>query len=566
MSKKASLKIAKDLALPVSAVTETFGIIGIRGSGKTTTSRVVTEEMTEANQPVVVVDPLGVWYGLRSNSDGQSSGLPFVILGGEHGDLPLAETAGTRLAQVVSSSPASLVLDLSLMRKGAQRRFMTDFIEGLYHANRQPLHVVVDECDLFIPQRPVKGAERLVGAMEDLVRRGRARGLGVTLISQRPASIHKDVLSQVSVLVAHRLVGPQDRKALDAWVEANGTPEQRGEMMDTLAQLGPGEAWIWSPHFLDVFTRVQIRRPTTYDSSATPSTGAQRSDVVLTKVDVAQLEVDLAEEIDAADDPKRLKRKVASLERELAKATRERAPEQVEVQVEVPVIDAATADEVRARLAAIETDVAALGRVLSDVEARVSSAPRPSFSPRRQAPQRRQSSRPVATSPVDVEGIELKRGARVMLRRAAELHPLRVTWAQLAALANMKSTSGTFGSYKSALRTQGLLAEDGGLVEITEVGLAAAGVPADHEPLTPDELQEMWRSKLKAGARRMFDVVLDAYPQPVSKEELGEQAEISPTSGTFGSYLSTLRTNGLVEVDGQEVVATEILFLAGLGA
>ena len=33
--------------------------------------------------------------------------------------------------------------------------------------------------------------------MEDLVRRGRARGLGITLITQRPAVLNKDVLTQV---------------------------------------------------------------------------------------------------------------------------------------------------------------------------------------------------------------------------------------------------------------------------------------------------------------------------------------------------------------------------------
>ncbi len=56
----------------------------------------------------------------------------------------------------------------------------------LYHRNREPLHVVIDEAALLAPQRVQHGGERLLGAMSDLVRRGRVRGLGVSMITQSP--------------------------------------------------------------------------------------------------------------------------------------------------------------------------------------------------------------------------------------------------------------------------------------------------------------------------------------------------------------------------------------------
>src|SRR5690606_32319041 len=121
--------------------------------------------------------------------------------------------------------------DLSHMRKAEARRFVLAFVEQLYHRNREAMMLVVDEADLFAPQRAVKGAERLQGAMEDLVRRGRVRGIGCCLITQRPASLHKDALSQCSVLVAHRLVGAHDRKAVDQWIEAQGDRERSEQMM-----------------------------------------------------------------------------------------------------------------------------------------------------------------------------------------------------------------------------------------------------------------------------------------------------------------------------------------------
>lgn len=51
------------LELPEEAVTETFVILGKRGSGKTTTARVLVEELLGHGLPAVVLDPTGVWWG-----------------------------------------------------------------------------------------------------------------------------------------------------------------------------------------------------------------------------------------------------------------------------------------------------------------------------------------------------------------------------------------------------------------------------------------------------------------------------------------------------------------------
>src|SRR3954466_12902476 len=90
-----------------------------------------------------------------------------------------------------------------------------------------------------------------------LVRRGRARGIGVTLVTQRAAVLNKDVLTQVEVLIALRTIAPQDREAIDAWVKVHGTPEQRAELLASLPSLPIGTAWFWSPGWLDAFQRVQ---------------------------------------------------------------------------------------------------------------------------------------------------------------------------------------------------------------------------------------------------------------------------------------------------------------------
>jgi len=317
------LHLASDLSLPLEAVTQTFAILAKRGVGKTYAALVMVEEMLRAGLHVCVADPIGVCWGLRAAANGKDPGLPIVVLGGDHQDAPLEVTAGEVIADLVVDERLSVVLDLSLFRKGEQTRFMTDFAERLYHRNREPVHLVLDEADAFAPQRPMKGQERMLGAVEDLVRRGRARGIGVTLVTQRAAVLAKDVLTQVEVLVALRTIAPQDREAIDAWIKVHGTPEQREQLMTSLPSLPVGTAWFWSPGWLDVFQRVNVRARETFDSSATPRAGAKPIEPKqLAPVDPEALKKRLAATIERAkaEDPRELRKQIAELKRQLRAA------------------------------------------------------------------------------------------------------------------------------------------------------------------------------------------------------------------------------------------------------
>ena len=61
MNRHPTLHLAKDLRLPVEAVTQTVAILAKRGAGKTYTAAVMVEEMLKAGLQLVVVDPVGVW-------------------------------------------------------------------------------------------------------------------------------------------------------------------------------------------------------------------------------------------------------------------------------------------------------------------------------------------------------------------------------------------------------------------------------------------------------------------------------------------------------------------------
>jgi uncharacterized protein len=547
------LRIATDLALPAEAVTQTFAVLAKRGVGKTYTALVLVEELLKAGLQTVVVDPIGVTWGLRAAADGQRPGLPIVILGGDHGDVPLALEAGEVIADLVVEEGLAIVLDLSRFRKGEQTRFMTDFCERLYHRNRAPLHLVLDEADAFAPQRPLPGQQRLLGAVEDLVRRGRARGVGVTLVSQRAAVLNKDVLTQAEVLIALRTIAPQDRDAIDAWVRVHGTPEQREALMASLPSLPIGTAWFWSPGWLDIFQRVQVRRRETFDSSATPKVGQQlQTPKRLADVDLAQLRARIAATIEKAraEDPRLLRRRIAELEHALgARAATERTVTVVE-RVEVPVLDQAAADRLSATaqaLADLSKDLGAIADAIVRALARATSAAPPQAIPeppaaRLPAPRLPPPS-PAGTAVNDPER-KLPLAERKILTALAQ-YPQGRTKQQVALLAAYAITGGGFNNALSALRGQGWIEGNKDRLRITAAGRDALGawVPLP----TGRALADHWIANLPKAERTILQILIDAYPGTLTKQETAAAAGYEPTGGGFNNALGRLRTLELIE-------------------
>jgi uncharacterized protein len=484
-------------------------------------------------------------------------------MGGEHGDLPLDVGAGELIADVVVAEGLSVVLDLSPFRKGEQTRFMTECAERLYHKNRQPLHLVREEADAFAPQRPMKGHERLLGAIAEVVRRGQARGLGVTLVTQRAAVLNKDVLTQAEVLVALRTIAPQDREAIDAWIRGHGTLEQREELMASLPSLPIGTTWFWSPGSLDVFQRVQIRRKETFDSSATPKVGTVRRDPkTLAPVDLEQLRTRLAGTVEKmkADDPRQLRRRIAELERTAT-------PQVILERVEVPLLQPQqikTLQEVVTGLRAVGDEISvALANIHGHRDGHAPEA-RPSVSTSvPMVPPRRSTRQGAAISSPPHEGLQLRAGERRMLQTLAQPYPTTLTRAQLGTLAGFTPSGGTFGTYFSALKRYGLIIEAfNGHLEITEAGLRYLGSEVPPRPQTPAEVLAMWQRALRSGEWRLLEALVEVHPKALAREELGARTGYSATGGTFSTYLGTLRRNGLIEVTGDQVRASRTLFLA----
>lgn len=566
------LRISDDLALPIGAVVETFAILGKRGKGKTGTAVVMAEEMIGAGLPVLIVDPVGVWWGLRSSANGKGAGLPVVIFGGDHADIPLTDKAGVVVADAIVDGRFPAILDLSHLSKAAMRRVMADFVERLYHRNREALHVIFDEADLLAPQRTSPEGNRLLGAMEDLQRRGRARGIGTTLISQRPAVLHKDLLSQAEVLITLGLTGPRDVAAIDEWVRLHADDDQARQVKQTLASLPVGTAWVWSPAWLSILEKVKIRPRRTFDSSATPQPGEMRpAATAFAQVDreaLGQQIADLEAEI-AAEDPKTLRVQVARLERELAAAkagakTVEKVVEKrVEVPIEVPVPILEDGDVERLEQAAQQI----LDRLAAVKNTASPPPPRPKAKPTAdggqakkphadaQKPPQRSNSTPVAPGG---DG-PLPKAQRLILTALAQQGTRTAT--QVALLTSYSHKSGGFRNALSALRSMGYITGSGTTgMDITAAGLEALG-PYDPLP-TGDDLLEWWKTNhLGKAERAIVEVLREDYPNPVPVEEIAERSGYSPTSGGFRNALSRLRSLQVAHNDSPGVLALSDQFI-----
>jgi hypothetical protein len=505
------------------------------------TRRFSVEEMLSHGQQVVWLDPLDVAWGLRSSRDGRSEGFRVIVIGGEHGGLPLEATAGAVVAEFVVSTGASVILSLRHLSMADQRRVATDFCEKLFHlkgrdGNRTPLHLVLDECDEFVPQRIQHGYERLFGAVDRLVRRGRSSGIGVALISQRPAVVNKDVLSQCETLICHRTISPQDRKALEAWISAHDVHGQREAFLSSLASLERGEAWFWSPGWLDVFAKIKIRAPHTFDSSSTPKAGAAAAaPKAIAAVDLDQLRGQMADTIERAkaDDPRELRKRIAELERAAAAKP---SPAEIAEHYNRGYRDGA--NKITRLILETLTPSALAGAVPpAPVSSRVALA---AAAPRHAAPT-------TANSEIGTGGL------RRILVALAQRSPL--TRRQLGVRAQLSSRSGTFDTYLSKARQNGWI-EGRDALSITDIGRAALG---SYEPLPHGRaLLDYWMGQVPDGTRRILAALARAYPQALSRAQLGAGAGLSDRSGTFDTYLSRLRTLELIEGKGEIRLSEEL--------
>ncbi|MBP2252832.1 polyhydroxyalkanoate synthesis regulator phasin [Halarchaeum solikamskense] len=247
------------LRLPTEEVlTGRAFITGKSGSGKSNSVSVVIEELLERQYPVLVVDTDGEYYGLKEEYE-------LLHAGADDGcDIQVSPEHAERLATIALEENVPVILDVSgFLDEAAADELVFETAKHLFAKEKKlkkPFLLVVEEVHEYIPEGAGMGE---TGRMLIKVgKRGRKHGLGVVGISQRPADVKKDFITQANWLVWHRLTWENDTKVVGRIVGS--------EYEAAVSDLDAGEAFVQADWTDAAVERVQFKRKRTFDAGATP--------------------------------------------------------------------------------------------------------------------------------------------------------------------------------------------------------------------------------------------------------------------------------------------------------
>jgi len=550
--------------IPDDALDDRHAFVGTSGSGKTYNAGTAVERVLALEARVGIVDPLGGWWGLRLLADGKTpSPYSVVIFGGPHADLPLTENAGQLIGETCAGMAESFILDLSeLGTKAAERRFMLGFLQALYRkTDGDPLHLIVDEADMFAPQMVSDKdgeAVKLLGMMETIVRRGRIKGFIPWLITQRPAVLNKNVLSQADGLIAMKLTSSQDRAALGDWIEGQADRVEGKRILGEMPTLQLGQGVVWIPG-RGILTTANFPKKLTFDSSRTPKRGETKRAVALKPLDVGALSERLAtiETEVAANDPVKLRAEIAALQRAAGKPAAPAPPQ--------PPSPAALAEaeargfargHVVGRAVALKElagdTLIELRDIAFQIEARAMAAevelgkatPAPPRTAAPPAPAPRPAARVAAAHVTNGSGGgDVSSGQGGVLASLAWWRAVgfdRPTRIQVAAVASLAPQGSTLRARLSELQRNGLVTyPDTGHVELTQAGVRAAPPPPS------GNLRQLIVGQLSQAQLSIFETLL-SEGRTLQRDELAVKVCMEPAGSTLRARLSELHRLELI--------------------
>lgn len=571
------LKLAKELDLPITAITQTFAMLGKRGGGKTYAATKLAELMLEAGAQILALDPVGVWYGLRVPKSDKSKAFDIVVFGGFNGDIEINPKAGKIIAEIIIERNLSAVVDISHFVQSEQTRFAYDFLTTVFELKKKApsaVHIFLEEAQEIVPQNIIKGdsfAARMLNAGERLVKLGRNFGIGCSLISQRPQEVNKKVLNQTEVMLAFQMTGLQERKTVAEWTQDKGAA--REEMVSNLPTLETGEALAWSPSWLKFDGKVKILPKITADVSATPQLGdIERQTGKLAPVDVEELR-EMIESLTAekeAENPKALKKRIAELEKQLSEKPKDviqkqeivfptKEFEELQKLISETMFWANTfRDEFLQKFDdELETKFWKIANTVDELKLLLPKKPEPqepTYSFRMTRINERKTPVAAKTASVKSESEVLPQGEKIILTAIAQ-NTDGASREQLTILTGYKKSSRD--TYIQRLKQRGFITQEGSVLFITDDGFDALG--DDFEPLpTGAELRQWWLNKLTGGEALIFQYLVDAYPSYIDRDKLSDLTGYKKSSRD--TYIQRLAARKLIICGRGEVKAADNLF------
>jgi len=300
----------------VDVLTGRSFITGKSGSGKSNTASVVIENLLDNGFPVMIVDTDGEYYGLKEEYEILHAGAD------DECDIVVSPEHAEKIANLALEQNVPIILDVSgYLEESVADELILEVVKQLFAKEKRlkkPFLLVIEECHEYIPEG---GGMNETGKMLIKVgKRGRKHGLGIVGISQRPADVKKDFITQCDWLCWHRLTWDNDTKVVGRILGS--------KYASAVEDLGDGEAFLMTD-WDESIRRIQFHRKQTFDAGATPGLDDfERPELKSVSSDlVGELQsisdekerreseiADLRQELDTKD------QRIADLERELEEA------------------------------------------------------------------------------------------------------------------------------------------------------------------------------------------------------------------------------------------------------
>lgn len=541
-----------DQLIPEAALDKHVALLGMTGSGKTSVIKTaIVEPDLRADRRVLIITPKDDWWGLRLSRNGKIKGFGIPIFGGHRGDYQLEVKDAALLAEAYGTMRGSAILCTAKLSVQDRARWFSAFAERILTTNKGWVRVVIDEAHVFMPKQGGKGGGAIPAGLHagnELVSQGRSQGLRIVLASQRSAKLHNDALTQCSCLMAMLLMAPPDREAVRDWIIDQADPERGKEIIASLANLKPGQAWVWAPavKFLE---RVQFPLPSTFDSSAAPDDETS-NEHKLAPVDLDALKGKLAtvEEDRKANDPKELRAEILALKKKLSEPNAGAAEAKMEgYQAGYAAAMEFIAAEVAPAMNSIRNVTCAVDSICTDArkkDAPKVAAPKPgvtarTYSERGHPPPKRSA---VQNGQYSDPQLRVLRSL-TMWRSLGHDAPSRE---MVAAGAGYRPTSGGYKNILGKLASAGAIGRPAnGLVSL---------VAENIDVMDRTDARDILRNVLSAPQNKIVDALLTC-DGVISRDALAAKVEYEPTSGGYKNILGQLNTLDITEKPAQGLVA-----------
>jgi DNA helicase HerA-like ATPase len=183
----------------------------------------------------------------------------------------------TRIEELVKAGKTAII-DMKGAEPKLQQlivyRLCKEVFEGRKMGKIPPFMLVIEEAHNFCPERGF-GQAVSSNILRTIASEGRKFGLGLLVISQRPARVDKNVISQCSTQIILKVTNPNDIKAL-----SRGLEFMSSEMEEEIKRIPQGVALLSSPSIeMPIMVDVRVRK-SEHGGRAAETEGVERKEAV----------------------------------------------------------------------------------------------------------------------------------------------------------------------------------------------------------------------------------------------------------------------------------------------